>query len=114
MDIDTFLTYVVVVVWIFLAFKLMYHDKRLKRYIDRQYPEEGKIVRLYEWQWYPWSVGRRTLWTLVKKQRTNDPELARLARKAKRSIIYPLVFFVLLLLQAAASFIYYVLLTPAE
>ena len=114
MDMDTISTYVWVGVFIFLAFKSMYHDKRLKRYIDRQYPEEGKVIRLYEWQWYPWSVGRRTLWTLVKKQRANDPELARLARKAKRSIIYILVFFAILSLTFASSFIYYVLLTPPK
>jgi hypothetical protein len=104
MDMDTISSYVYVAVWIFLAVKLMYHDKRLKRYIDRQYPEEGKIIRLYEWQWYPWSVGRRTIWTLVKKQRTNDPELARLAKKVKRTFIYCIAWLIVIIL--IDSFIY--------
>ena len=77
-------------------FKFMYHDQLLKRYIDRQYPEEGKIIRLYEWQ----SVGRRTLGTLVKKQRAYDPELACLARKAKLSIIYCIAWLIVMFLIA--------------
>ena len=105
MDIDTFLTYVYVSVWIFLAAKYMYHDKRLKKYIYRHYPEEGKVIRLYEWQLYPWSVGRRTLWTLVKKECNNDPELARLARKVKHSVIYILVFFIIFSLTFVVLFI---------
>jgi len=88
MDMDTFS----MIVWgggaIFLMFKGAYHDQRLKRYVDRRYPEEGKIVRSYEWQHYPWSVGYRTLKALIKREGANDPELARLARKAKLSIIY--------------------------
>ncbi len=114
MDIDTFLTFVYLGVFVFLAFRGAYLYERLKRYVDRQYPEEGKVVRLYEWQWYPWSVGHRTLMALIKKQRANDPELARRARKAKRNMICILVFFAILSLTFAASFIYYVLLKPGK
>jgi hypothetical protein len=91
---DRFFVFVWVGVGIFLMFKFMYHDQRLKRYIDRQYSEEGKIVRLYESQ----SVGRRTLRTLVKKQRAYDPELACLARKAKLSIIYCIAWLIVMFL----------------
>lgn len=88
MDMDTFS----MIVWgggmVFLMFKGAYHDQRLKRYVDRRYPEEGKIVRSYEWQHYPWSVGQRTLRALIKREGANDPELARLAKKTKRALIY--------------------------
>ena len=94
---DRFFVFVWVGVGIFLMFKFMYHDKRLKRYIDRQYSEDGKIIRLYEW--CP-SVGRRTLWTLVKKQHAYDPELACLARKAKLSIIYCIAWLIVMFLIA--------------
>ena len=101
-------------VFIFLGFRGAYLYERLKRHVDRQYPEEGKIVRSYEWQWYPWSVGQRTLRALIKRESADDPELARWAGKWKRSAICILVFFAFLLLEAAASFIYYVLLTPPK
>ncbi|MHC4641517.1 MAG: hypothetical protein ACYS32_07720 [Planctomycetota bacterium] len=114
MDIDTFLTYVFVVVFIFLGFRGAYLYERLKRYVDRQYPEEGKVIRSYEWQMYPWSVGHRTLKALIKRESANDPELARWAGKWKRSAICLLVFFAFLLLESGASFIYYVLLTPPK
>lgn len=88
MSMDTFLVEVFGGVAIFLLLKFAYHDQRLKRYVDRHYPEEGKIVRSHEWQMYPWSVGHRTLMALIKKERANDPELACLARKRRRSVIY--------------------------
>ena len=97
MDMDTFLVIVYGGVAIFLLFNAAYHDQRLKRYVDKHYPEEGKIFRLYEWQMYPWSIGARTLRALINEQSENDPELARLARKTKRAIIYliawPMAFF---------------------
>lgn len=69
-------------------FRGVYYDQRLKRYVKRHYPEEGEIVWSHEWQMYPWSVGARTLRELIEDKRGNDPELARLARKAKRALIY--------------------------
>jgi hypothetical protein len=69
--------------------------ERLKRYIDIKYPEEGKIIRSYEWQRYPWSLGGRTLRALVKKQSNNDPELTIRAKMAKWSTISFLAWFVL-------------------
>ena len=99
MDMDTFLVFAYGGVGIVLLFRAGFLDERLKRYVDRHYPEDGKIVRSYEWQWYPWSVGRSTLRALIKKQRANDPELVRLARKAKRAVIYiiawPIVVFLI-------------------
>jgi len=80
-------------VGILLGFGSFYLDGRLKRYVDRQYPEEGTVIRSYEWQWYPWSVGRKVLRKLIKKQSDNDPELAQHAKRAKRSTIYFFVWF---------------------
>jgi hypothetical protein len=88
MDMDTFFVFVYGGVGIFLLLRGAYLYERLKRHVDRQYPEEGKIVRSYEWQWYPWSVGQRTLRALIKRQSANDPELASLAKKSKRALIY--------------------------
>jgi len=99
MNMGAFSGYVFGVVALFLLLRAAYHDQRLKRYVDRHYPEEGKIVRSYELQWYPWSVGYRTLRALIKKQSANDPELARLARKRIRAIIHfivwPIVIFLI-------------------
>jgi len=80
---------------IFLVFWAFYLDQRLKKYVDINYPEQGRIVRSYEWQWFPRSLGRKTLRTLIKKQGFNDSELARRAKKTKRSWIYFNVWFVL-------------------
>jgi hypothetical protein len=66
----------------------IYLGERLLRYVDRQYPEEGKVIRSYGWQMYPWSVGQRTLRALIKREGANDTELARRAKKAKRALIY--------------------------
>jgi hypothetical protein len=107
----------IVVVFVFLALRAAYLYERLKRYVDRQYPEEGKVIRLYEWQHYPWSVGHRTLKALIKRESVNDLGLARCAGKWKRSAICLLVFFaflLLVLLEAVASIIYYVLLAPSK
>ncbi|MHC4112299.1 MAG: hypothetical protein ACYSUY_14595 [Planctomycetota bacterium] len=87
MDKGTFLLLVYGGVEIVLLIWAVYLNERLKRYIDKQYPEEGKVIRSYEWQWYPWSVGQKTLRALIKKQSANDPELANQAKKAKRAII---------------------------
>ncbi|MHC4087080.1 MAG: hypothetical protein ACYSWZ_13310 [Planctomycetota bacterium] len=88
MDMDT----LSLIVWgggsMFLLFRGVYYDQKLKRYVKRQYPEEGEIVWSYEWQMYPWSVGQRTLRALIKRERANDPELAYLAKKSKRGLIY--------------------------
>jgi len=88
MDMDTFLVFTYGGVAIALLLRAGWLDEKLKRYIDKHYPEEGKVIRSYQWQWYPWSVGRRTLRTLIRKQCANDPELVRRARKAKRAVIY--------------------------
>lgn len=99
MDMDTFSVEVFGAVAFFLLLNVWYQNQHLKKYVDRHYPEEGKIVRLYEWQWYPWSVGHRTLMALIKKERANDPELARRARNTKRAVIYfiawPIVMFLI-------------------
>lgn len=99
---------------IILAFRSVCLEERLKKYVDKQYPEEGKVIRAHEWQYYPWSTQARTLRALVKKQSGSDPELAYRAKKAKRNMICILVFLAFLLLESIASFIYYVLLTPAR
>lgn len=97
---------------IFLGFRGAYLYERLKRYVDRQYPEEGKVIRSYEWQMYPWSVGHRTLKALIKKQRANDPELARWAKKAKLDMIYLLVWCASFLLMGAVAFVRFLLTPP--
>ena len=80
-------------VLLFLAIRMIYVNQQAMRYICKRYPEEGRMIRSYEWQWYPWSVGRRTLRALIDKQSVNDPELALWAKKADRSGIYFLVWF---------------------
>ena len=112
MDMDTIALHAFGVVTIFCMLKVTYDDQRLKRYVKRHYPEEGKnIRRWYEVQLYPCALGCWMLRTLIKKERANDPQLARLARKSKLSIIYctvcPIVMFLM-------SFIYYVLLKTGE
>jgi len=99
-------------VFIFLAFRGAYLYERLKRYVDRQYPEEGKVIRSYEWQMYSWSVGHRTLKALIKKKRANDLELARWAKKAKRNMTYILVWCAFFLLMGAVAFIRFLLTPP--
>jgi hypothetical protein len=89
------------VVGMLLEISILYFDQRLKGHIDIKYPEEGKVIRLYEWQWYPWSIGRRTLRALIKKQSSNDSELAQRAKREKLSIVCFLVWCVLTLLGFA-------------
>lgn len=100
-----YVEFVCVGLTIFLMFRSAYLQERLKKYIDRHYPEEGKIIRSHQWQSYPWSTQARTLRALVKKERANDPELAHRATKAKHSIIYLLVCCAFLLLMSVVSFI---------
>jgi hypothetical protein len=95
--------YMVFGVLLVLCGGLLY--ERLKRYIDIKYPEEGKIIRLYECQRYPWSLVGRTLRALVKKQSNSDPELTIRAKMAKWSVISFLAWFVLgLIVFLFASF----------
>jgi len=84
---------------VLLGFWGAYLYERLKRYVDSKYPEEGKVIRSYEWQWFPWSVGARTLRALIKKQSSNDPELAQQAKRSRISAIYFLVWFMLALIM---------------
>ena len=100
---NSFIGYLVdgyMVFGVLLGFWGFYLYERLKRYIDREYPEEGKIIRSYEWQWFPWSVGHRTLRALIKKHSSNDPELARREKWAKRSTIYFFVWFAIFLITS--------------
>lgn len=93
MDMIGYLIIVYMGVGILLVFVFVYQDQRLLRYVDRRYPEEGTVIRSYEWQWYPWSIGRRTLRALIEKQSADDSELALWAKKAKRSKIFFLMWF---------------------
>ena len=97
---DTYLLFAHGGIVLFLFIRAIYFDDRLKRHIDRRYPKEGMVIRSYQWQIYPWSVGRKTLRALIKKQGGSDPELAHLAKKAKRALIYllvlPIVIFMIL------------------
>jgi len=93
MDIIGYLIVVYLGVGIFLGFRGAYLYERLKRYVDRQYPEEGRVIRSYEWQAYPWSVGGRMLRSLIKRQSSSDPELAYWAKKGKRSSTHFVAWF---------------------
>jgi len=101
-------------VGIFLFFNIVYRSEKLKRYIDRQYPEEGKYIRSREWQGYPWAKWGKVMRELIKKQRGSDTELAHLAKKLNRSSTLIVAWFVLFLLMFAVFFIYDHLSTPAE
>jgi len=101
-----YMEFVCVGVTIFFMFRSAYLQERLKKYVDRHYPEDGKIIRSHQWQNYPWSTQARTLRALVKREFANDPELAERATKAKRSIIYLLVCCTLLLLMSIVAFIH--------
>ncbi len=98
---------------VLLVFWAFYLSERLKRYIDIKYPDEGRVIRSYEWQWFPWSVGARTLRELIRKQSANDIELAHRAKKANCSWIYFETWFVLFIL-AFSVFLIYHLLTHAK
>jgi hypothetical protein len=88
MDMGTFS----LIVWgggaMFLMFRIAYLEEQLKKYIDKKYPEESALIRTHEHQWYPWSTQARTLRALIKRERANDHELAYLAKKSKRGLIY--------------------------
>lgn len=88
-----YLVFAYMLVGVFLGFGCFFFDERLKRYVNENYPEKGTIIRSYEWQWYPWSIGRRTLRALIDKQSISNSELLKRAKRAKRINIYFLVWF---------------------
>lgn len=106
---DTYFLFVYGGVAIFLMLRIMYLVERLRRYIDRKYPKEAKVIRFYEWQGVPWSVGQRTMRALIKKQSSSDPELALRSKKVKRNLIYfimwPLAVFSIDLFIAIYNFL---------
>jgi hypothetical protein len=103
MDITGYLTLFYMGIGILLGFWCFYLDQRLKRHVDIKYPEESRVIRSYEWQWYPWSAGRRSLRELIIKQSSNDPELEFRARKAKLSVMYIIIWCIFFVLSFAAS-----------
>lgn len=70
-------------VLLLLMLRAIYQDERLLRHVDGQYPEQGKVIRSYAWQMYPWSVGRKLLRALIREESVGDPELAP-GTKSKR------------------------------
>lgn len=98
---------------VFLMIRAGYLYEQLKRHIDMHYPEEGAIIRSYEWQHYPWSTGIKTLRSVIKKNSANDPELAHRAKKAKRAFIY-LIVLPLAIFFIASSIDLYNALTRAK
>jgi hypothetical protein len=99
MDIIGYLVLGYMVFGVFLVFWAFYLSEKLKRYIDAKYPEEGRIIRSYEWQWFPWSVGYRTLKALIKKQSPIDSELARRAKWTRRGSTYFFTWFAIALIM---------------
>ena len=98
---DTVIRYIVngyMILGVFLVFLAAYLSERLKRYIDIKYPQEGKIIRSYEWLRWPWSKGQKTLKALIRKQSSNDVELSRKAKKAMLSSFFLLEWVVLFLI----------------
>jgi len=89
-----------------LLIRLIYLDEHLLRYVDKRYHQEGAVIRSYQWQWYPWSKGRRTLRTMVKEKSGSDAELARRAQRAKASKILFFVWFGLGLVAFAGIVMY--------
>lgn len=80
---------------VLLGLRAMYLEERLLRYVDRQYPKEAGVIRAHAWQMYAGSVGAKTLRALLDTRGISDLELARRARKAKRSWTYLSIWFVL-------------------
>jgi hypothetical protein len=101
-------------VGILLAVRAKYLDEQLMRYIDRQYPEEGKFIRSHEWQAYPWAKWGKVMRELIKKHRSSDAELARLAKKLNHSTSFFLAWLALLLLMITVLVIYKHVFTPTN
>jgi hypothetical protein len=99
-------------VGIFLMVRAKYLDEQLKRYIDKQYPEEGKFIRSHEWQGYPWAKWGRVMRALIKKQSAKDPDLAHRAKKAKLGIVHFFVWFGLFFLVFLVLAIYHLITSP--
>jgi hypothetical protein len=89
----SYLAYGYMAILLLLAIRTIYLSQRLLRHISKRYPEEGRVIRSYEWQMYPWSKGVRVTRALIEKESVNDIELAQRAKKANRSWIYFLVWF---------------------
>jgi hypothetical protein len=105
----TYLLFGYMGVGILLGIRAKYLYERLLRYIDKQYPEQGTVIRSSEWQCHPWSVGARTLQLIVEKEAVNDPELAYRARKAGGGRIHFLGWFFLAVLTAFSVVVYHLL-----
>lgn len=101
-------------VGIFLMVRAKYLDEQLKRYIDRQYPEEGKFIRSNERLGYPCAKWGRVMRELIKKQRSSDAELAHRVKKLNRSTTLFLAWIVILILMIIVLFIYYRVFTPTH
>jgi hypothetical protein len=85
-----------------LMLRAIYLYRHLLRHIYKRYPEQGKVLRSYEWQRYPWSKGARLLRALIMEESVSDPQLAHRAKKADHSGIY---FFVWLALGLIVFFV---------
>lgn len=91
---------------IFLLVRAKCLHEMLLRHVDRQFPEEAKVIRSHEWQMHPWSQGARVLRALIHKESGNDPVLAHLARKAERALVYFIVWLFATVIIALSVAIY--------
>jgi hypothetical protein len=78
----------------------IYLGERLLRYVAKQYPEKGKVIRSYVWQMYPWSPGKKLARTLIKEHSPSDKVLASWVKREKGCRIYFKVWFVLALIMS--------------
>lgn len=83
---------------ILLLCRMVYLKARLFRYVYRQYPEQGKVIRSYAGSRRHGYMLHKTLKALIEQHSTSDTELARMAKTATRSSMYFLVWFVLALI----------------
>ena len=84
---------------VLLVFAIVFLKSRLFRHIYTQYPEEGKVIKLYMWQRYHGFMLRKAVNDLIKKQSSYDFELVKRSKMAKLSIICFLVWFILALIM---------------
>jgi len=89
-----------------LGIRASYLQERLLRYVNKQYPKEGNVIRTHAWQMYPGSVGAKTLRALLDKWVAKDLELARRARKAKRAFAYLSTWFLLFFVMFVGLVVY--------